>query len=82
LQYRPDLVFLDIGLPGMNGHEVARAIRATPGMHQVVLVALTGWGANDDVARSEEAGFDQHLTKPVSIESLERTFRSVAGEKK
>ncbi len=82
LQYRPDLVFLDIGLPGMNGHEVARAIRATPGMHQVVLVALTGWGAHDDVARSEEAGFDQHLTKPVSIESLERTVRSVAGVKK
>jgi PAS domain S-box-containing protein len=78
-EYRPDLVFLDIGLPGMNGHEVARAIRATAGMQQVVLVALTGWGARGDVVRAEDAGFDQHLTKPVSIESLERAFRAVAG---
>jgi PAS domain S-box-containing protein len=81
-QYRPDLVFLDIGLPGMNGHEVARAIRATPGMQQVVLVALTGWGARGDLARAEDAGFDQHLTKPVSVEALERTFRAVAGARK
>jgi PAS domain S-box-containing protein len=81
-QYRPDLVFLDIGLPGMNGHEVARAIRATPGMQQVILVALTGWGARGDLVRAIDAGFDQHLTKPVSIEALERTFRAVDGARK
>jgi PAS domain S-box-containing protein len=81
-QYRPDLVFLDIGMPGMNGHEVARAIRATPGMQQVVLIALTGWGARGDLIRAEDAGFDQHLTKPVSVEALERAFRTVAGARK
>ena len=80
-QFQPDLVFLDIGLPGMNGHEVARAIRATPGMQQIVLVALTGWGARGDVVRAEDAGFDQHLTKPVSVESLERALRAVPAAK-
>jgi CheY-like chemotaxis protein len=74
LDFVPDLVFLDIGLPGMNGHEVARAIRATPGLEQVVLVALTGWGAQSDMSRSHEAGFDQHLTKPVSMGALEQAF--------
>jgi PAS domain S-box-containing protein len=70
----PDLVFLDIGLPGMDGHEVARAIRTAPGLEQVVLVALTGWGAQSDMARSHEAGFDQHLTKPVSMGALEQAL--------
>jgi CheY-like chemotaxis protein len=73
-EFVPDLVFLDIGLPGMDGHEVARAIRATPGLEQVVLVALTGWGAQGDLSRSQEAGFDQHLTKPVSLGALEQAF--------
>jgi PAS domain S-box-containing protein len=77
--FKPDLVFLDIGLPGMNGHEVARAIRATPGMQQVALVALTGWGARSDVLLAEDAGFDQHLTKPVSVDALERALRAAAG---
>ncbi|HEU4375220.1 MAG TPA: response regulator [Telluria sp.] len=81
-QYQPDLIFLDIGLPGMNGHEVARAIRATPGLQQVVLIALTGWGARGDLIRAEDAGFDQHLTKPISVEALERAFRAVNGAKK
>jgi PAS domain S-box-containing protein len=80
-QYKPDLVFLDIGLPGMDGHEVARAIRATEGLENVVLVALTGWGARGDVALAEDAGFDQHLTKPVSLESLQRALAGAAGGK-
>ncbi len=78
----PDLVFLDIGLPGMDGHEVARAIRATAGLEDVVLVALTGWGARGDVALAEDAGFDQHLTKPVSLESLQRALDGAAGAKR
>ena len=71
----PDLIILDIGMPGMNGHEVARAVRASAGLEQVMLVALTGWGAPGDVALAREAGFDRHLTKPVSIEALELALR-------
>jgi PAS domain S-box-containing protein len=73
-EFRPDLVLMDIGLPGMNGHEVARAIRHNPDLGNVVLIALTGWGASSDMAQSQEAGFDQHLTKPVSFEALEQAL--------
>ncbi|WP_136218360.1 ATP-binding protein [Massilia sp. Mn16-1_5] len=71
---RPDLAFLDIGLPGMNGHELARAMRASSELKDTVLVALTGWGAASDMTLSHEAGFDQHLTKPVSREALEQAL--------
>jgi PAS domain S-box-containing protein len=77
-EFAPDLIFLDIGLPGMTGHEVARAIRRTPGLEGVVLIALTGWGAASDLTQSQEAGFDQHLTKPVSLESIEQAFAAAA----
>ena len=73
---RPEFVFLDIGLPGMNGYEVARALRADPSCGEPVLVALTGWGSDDDRRRSTEAGFDFHLTKPVVSEQLEQLFTS------
>ncbi|MGX4642524.1 hybrid sensor histidine kinase/response regulator [Massilia sp. SYSU DXS3249] len=69
-RFRPDLALLDIGLPGMNGHELARALRADPRTSGAVLVALTGWGAASDMTLSQDAGFDQHLTKPVSLEAL------------
>ncbi|MFC4932881.1 PAS domain S-box protein [Massilia sp. GCM10023247] len=69
-EFRPDLAFLDIGLPGMNGHELARALRADPGTRGTVLVALTGWGAASDMTLSQDAGFDQHLTKPVGLDAL------------
>ena len=52
-------------MPGLNGHEVARALRATPGLEDIVLLALTGWGSAEDRARSAASGFDLHLTKPV-----------------
>jgi PAS domain S-box-containing protein len=78
LDVRPDLVLLDIGLPGMSGYEVARAIRKSQGVRQIVLIALTGWGAQSDQAQSHEAGFDQHLTKPVSLESLEQALAAAA----
>jgi PAS domain S-box-containing protein len=74
----PDLVLLDIGLPGMSGHEVAREIRRTSALRHVVLVALTGWGAQSDLEQSHEAGFDQHLTKPVSLEALEQALATAA----
>jgi CheY-like chemotaxis protein len=71
-------VLLDIGLPGMSGHEVAREIRRTAALRQVVLIALTGWGSQSDQRQSQEAGFDQHLTKPVSLEALEQALAAAA----
>jgi CheY-like chemotaxis protein len=73
---KPDLAILDIGMPGLNGYEVARKIRAMPGLHSVALVALTGWGGELDRKRSEEAGFDAHLTKPVGLAELDRVMRA------
>ncbi|MBD8722624.1 PAS domain S-box protein [Oxalobacteraceae sp. CFBP 13708] len=64
-QYRPDVVFLDIGLPDMSGHDVARALRQIAGLERCTIVAVSGWGAQDDLARSRAAGFDAHFTKPV-----------------
>ncbi|RZA30278.1 MAG: hybrid sensor histidine kinase/response regulator [Lysobacteraceae bacterium] len=77
-EFQPDLAFLDIGLPGMNGYDLAGAIRRMGTMQQVVLIALTGWGAHSDQQQSQEAGFDQHLTKPVSLEALEQALGAVA----
>jgi signal transduction histidine kinase/DNA-binding response OmpR family regulator len=63
--FRPDVVLLDIGLPGMNGYEVARRLREQPELASTLLVALTGYGQEEDRQRGREAGFDQHLVKPV-----------------
>jgi signal transduction histidine kinase len=75
--FRPEVVFLDIGLPGMNGYEVARALRADASHADSVFVALTGWGTDDDRRRSREAGFDHHLTKPVEIAQLEGLLTAI-----
>ena len=69
-EHRPDLILLDIGLPGMSGYDVCRAIRQRPWGRGVVIVALTGWGQEEDRRRSKEAGFDAHLVKPVPRETL------------
>jgi signal transduction histidine kinase len=69
--FKPEVVLLDIGLPGMNGYEVARRLRAEPVLTGAVLVALTGWGNDDNKRKSREAGFDFHLTKPVDITAIE-----------
>jgi CheY-like chemotaxis protein len=69
--FRPVLILLDIGMPGMDGYEVARRIRKTPGMENVLLAALTGWGQQEDRRRTAEAGFDHHLVKPLQPATLE-----------
>jgi PAS domain S-box-containing protein len=69
--FTPQLAFLDIGMPRMNGYETAVALRRLPGLAGVHLVALTGWGADSDRNRSSDAGFDHHLTKPVQLSDIE-----------
>jgi CheY-like chemotaxis protein len=69
-QLRPDAVLLDLGLPGMDGCEVARALRRRPELAQIVLVALTGYGGQEDLLRAQEAGFDRYWTKPVDLAGL------------
>ncbi len=69
---RPDVILLDIGLPTLNGYETARRIREQLADAKPVLVALTGWGQEEDRRRSEEAGFDAHMVKPVDYRALER----------
>lgn len=75
---RPQLVLLDLGMPGMDGFEVARRLRAEPGA-PLVIAALTGWGQQADRDRTTEAGFDRHLVKPVSVDELGRLLDDVAA---
>jgi signal transduction histidine kinase/DNA-binding response OmpR family regulator len=70
--FRPEVVLLDIGMPGMNGYDAAQKIREQPWGREMVLVALTGWGQDDDRRRSREAGFNFHMVKPVDPAGLER----------
>jgi PAS domain S-box-containing protein len=77
-----DVVFLDIGLPDMSGYDVARRLRMLPGLQQTLLVALTGWGTQDDRQRTRDAGFDRHLTKPAELPAVEELLRSAAQAKR
>jgi CheY-like chemotaxis protein len=74
---RPDVALLDIGLPGINGFEVARRIRELPFGREAVLIAVTGWGQEDDRSRSRAAGFDAHLVKPVNHEELTKLLAAM-----
>ena len=69
-QFRPDLVLMDIGMPKLNGYEAARRIRQLPSGAAMLLVALTGWGQEDDRRKSADAGFNDHLVKPVDVDTL------------
>jgi CheY-like chemotaxis protein len=69
--FDPAAVFLDIGMPGMNGYDVANHIRRRKNGHSPMLVALTGWGQDNDRKRTAEAGFDHHLVKPADIAALQ-----------
>jgi CheY-like chemotaxis protein len=75
-QYVPEIAIIDIGMPQLNGYDVARSIRSTVWGRALYLVALTGWGQDDDKRRAAAAGFDLHLTKPVDPD---RIFEILAG---
>lgn len=71
----PELAFLDIGMPDMDGFELARRLRSVPFGHRPTLVAVTGWGRPDDIRKALEAGFDHHVTKPLDPDVLPALFR-------
>jgi len=75
--FHPDVVLLDIGLPKLNGYDVARRIRQQPWGHGATLIALTGWGKDEDRRLSQEAGFNFHLVKPVDLSALEDLLNGV-----
>jgi CheY-like chemotaxis protein len=71
-EFQPEVAIIDIGLPGMDGYEVARAIRRKPIGAHIYLIALTGFGQHEDRKNAFEAGFNMHVTKPVELSKLER----------
>lgn len=76
--FRPDCVLLDLGLPRMDGYEVARRLRQRPYGGEMVLVALTGWAGQDVRNKAAEAGFDYHLVKPVDWDELDKIVQSLS----
>jgi len=77
-QFGPDVVFLDIGLPVMNGYDVARRLRGIPELKNLHIAALTGWGQDEDRRKAREAGCDSHLTKPLSPAALEELLAAIS----
>jgi CheY-like chemotaxis protein len=78
-ELRPDVALIDIGLPDLDGYEVARRLRAAPGGRRMGLVALTGYGQPEDQRKAFDAGFDAHLTKPVAPERLKQVMAGLAA---
>jgi PAS domain S-box-containing protein len=78
--YRPDVVLLDIGLPELDGYEVAKRMRQQPVLQNVVLVAMTGYGQESDRERAQEAGFDHHLVKPARFEQIQKILAAVSDQ--
>ena len=77
INYRPDVLLLDIGLPGLDGYEVAQRIRQQAALKSIMLVALTGYGQESDRQRSQNAGFDHHLVKPADFDKIENLLATV-----
>ncbi|HET9212235.1 MAG TPA: ATP-binding protein [Thermoanaerobaculia bacterium] len=77
--FRPDAIILDIGLPGLDGYQVAQRLRGDPALKSVTLIAATGYGQEEDLRRSREVGFDQHLVKPIDPGELQRLLAELAG---
>ncbi len=80
-QFGPDIVLMDIGMPKLNGYEAARRIRMHPGGADIVLIATTGWGQEEDRRRSKEAGFDHHLVKPLELAKLQEILAAASSRK-
>jgi CheY-like chemotaxis protein len=80
-QFRPEAVLLDIGMPKLHGYDTARRFRQQEWGKGIVLVALTGWGREEDRRRSEEAGFDGHLVKPVHVSALRQLLERLLDQK-
>jgi PAS domain S-box-containing protein len=80
-ELRPDVILLDIGMPGMSGYEVARRLRESPETRDVLLLAMTGWGQDEDRRLSQEAGFDEHLVKPLDPKALEQRLTELAAQR-
>jgi two-component system CheB/CheR fusion protein len=78
---KPEVVLLDIGLPEIDGYEVARRLRALPATARTRLIALSGYGQNEDKERSRAAGFDHHLTKPVDFAMLQKVLAATGAER-
>ena len=79
-EYHPDVILCDLGLPGMDGYEVATALRTLPGGARRRLVAVTGYGQDEDRRRSREAGFQYHLVKPIDPEELQEVLSTLADD--
>jgi PAS domain S-box-containing protein len=78
VEFHPDLVFLDIGMPGISGYEVARRLRKHPEVSSAMLVALTGWGTEEDKRKARDAGFDEHVTKPIDMAAIDTVLAKAA----
>ena len=80
-RFRPEVVLLDIGMPNLNGYDACRRLRAFDWGHEMAIVALTGWGQEEDRRRSRAAGFDHHLVKPIDPAELTRFLASALAAK-
>jgi CheY-like chemotaxis protein len=78
-EVRPTVILLDIGMPGMDGYQACRQIRAQAQLAATFIVALTGWGQDQDKERAKQSGFDAHLTKPADLSVLEKLLADVAA---
>lgn len=80
--YRPDVMMLDIGLPGMNGYELCQALKPMPELANTVFIAQTGWGESEHRRLTKEAGFDHHLVKPLYLEALQSLLGEIEAKVK
>ncbi len=79
-EFRPEVILMDLGMPGLNGYEAARRIRGHPWARSITIIALTGWGQEGDRIRSKEAGCNGHLVKPVNLHDLQNLLAELTGD--